>query len=55
MIVSKIDPLEAVLYPKKGGINAIISRIVLFCCGKQTLFKKKITVQSLITSKRVKI
>ena len=28
----------------KGGINALISRIILFCCGKQTLFTKKITV-----------
>ena len=37
MIVPKIDPLKAVLYPE----NAIISRIILFCCGKQTLFKKQ--------------
>ena len=41
MTVSKIDPLKAVLYPGGGGIKALISRIILFCCGKQTLFTKK--------------
>ena len=43
MIVSKIYPLKAVLYPEEGGgINALISRIILFCCGKQTFFTKKL-------------
>ena len=38
----------------KRGINALVSRIILFCCGKQTLYKKKTTVQPLITSIIVK-
>ena len=37
MIVSKIDPLKAVLCPE----NTTISRIILFCSGKQTLFTKQ--------------
>ena len=62
MIVSKIDPLKALLYPEKGGGDKtpLISKFYFAVESKFSLQKKKkkkkkkITEQLLITSKRVK-
>ena len=53
MIVSKIDPLKAVLYPEKGDKRPTI-KDNSFLLWKANSLYEKITVQLLITSKRVK-
>ena len=56
MIVSIIDPLKAVLYSEGGGDKRpnIKDNSILLWKENSLYKKKKITVQLLITSKRIK-
>ena len=50
----QIDPLKAVIYPEKGDKRPNIKDNSILLWKANSLYKIKITVQPLITSKRVK-